>query len=159
MKASRAWAKRAEETGKELRVMESVRCRVQFANELDVKKVPLDCQKRAVILAASSARDVVPACLAAKAIKTHFEHSPVLSEWAAPTLRPPKRTRSFHMSRKRSIACSFASSLHRRAKPTVLYAVVRPSSPVTAVRAAPSLALVADAVRSSPPTVGRASAP
>ncbi len=159
MKASRAWAKRAEETGKELRVMESFRWRVEFANELDIKNVPFGCDELTIILSANSAGDVVLACLATKAIKTHFEHSPVLSEWAAPTLRPPKQTRSFHMSRKRSIACSFASSLHRRAKPTVLYAVVRPSSPVTAVRAAPSLALVAGTARSSPPAVGRASAP
>ena len=80
----RAWAKRAEETGKELRVMQSFRCRVEFANELDVKNVPFDCQKRAVILAASSARDVVPACLPSEATTAHFKHSPVLSAWTVP---------------------------------------------------------------------------
>ncbi len=93
MQASRAWAKRAEETGKELRVMESFRWRVEFANELDVKNVPLDCQKRAVILAASSARDVVPACLPTEAITAHLKHSPGIRRAtrtapAAPKLRP-----------------------------------------------------------------------
>ncbi len=82
-------------------------------HELDIKKVPFGCDEPTIILSADSSRDVVLTCLATKAIKTGFEHSPVLSEWAAPTLRPPKRTRGsrgFHMSRKRSIACSFASS-------------------------------------------------
>jgi hypothetical protein len=49
--------------------MQSFRCRVEFANELDVKNVPFDCQKRAMILAANSARDVVPTCLPSEAIK------------------------------------------------------------------------------------------
>ena len=115
-------------------------------HELDVKNVPFGCDELTIILSANSARDVVLACLATKAIKTHFEHSPVRSEWAAPTLRPPKRTRTFHMSRKRPIACSFASSLHRSSKLTMLYVVVRPSSPVTDVRAPLSLALVAGTV-------------
>jgi hypothetical protein len=42
-------------------------------------------------------------------------------------LSSPRTRRSYHMS-GRSIACSFASSLHRSSKPTMLYDVVRPSS-------------------------------
>ncbi len=42
-------------TGKERRVMESYHCRVQSANELDVKNV-FDCQELTVILASNSAK-------------------------------------------------------------------------------------------------------
>ena len=63
--------------------MRSYHCRARSANELDIKGFSFDCQELTILLAANS-RDVVLACLTSEAIKTHFEHSPVLSERVAP---------------------------------------------------------------------------